>query len=96
MGKKTFSVDTMRRDINLNLKNSTKSYSTPDVRQGLMDALEYVLHQSGNYKGFRYLLLNEVPDGELPGMVVHGTIEDTPHEVRFAEGTVDRTRVEYF
>lgn len=96
MGKKTFSVDKMRIDVNTSLKNSSKDYCSKDIRRGLMNALEYVLHTSGNYKGFRYLMLDEVPAGELPGIVVNGTIENTPYEIRFAEGTVDVTRVEYF
>lgn len=93
MGKKTFSVENMRMEINESLRRST---CTPDVRQGLINALEYVLHASGNYHGFRYLWKHDVPTGELPGIVVNGLIETTPPEVRFANGTVDETRREYF
>lgn len=93
MGKKTYPVDQMRRDINESLKHSVCS---SDVRQGLCNALEYVLHASGNYHGFRYLWKDEVPTDELPGIVVNGLIENTPPEVRFAKGTVDETRREYF
>jgi hypothetical protein len=96
MGKKTFSVEKMRLDINSSLKNSTSDYCSKDVRQGLCNALEYVLHTSGNYHGFKYLWQDAVPQGELPGIVVHGLIETTPQEVRFAKGTVDETRREYF
>lgn len=63
---------------------------------GMIKVLEMVLHQTGNYRGFRFLMLDEVPDNHLPGIVVHGTIEDTPPEIRFKEGCVDKTRVEYF
>ena len=70
---------------------STVSLHSPicsvDTRQGLINSLEYVLHASGNYYGFRYLFQAEVPTGELPGIVVQGTIEDTPIKIRFDEGT---------
>lgn len=93
MGKKTYSVNQMRLDINASLKHSICSSA---VRQGLINALEYVLHSSGNYRGFTYLWKDDVPAGELPGIVVYGLIENTPPEVRFAKGTVDETRREYF
>lgn len=96
MSKKTFSVDQFRKEINDALKITSDRYCPSAGRQGLMYALESVLHQTGNYKGFRYLLQDEVPVGSLPGIIVNGTVEDTPHEDRFPEGKVDSTRVEYF
>ena len=72
------------------------SLCSEDRRQGQIDIVEHMLHSAKMYKGFRYLMVNEVPEGCLPGIVVNGTVEDTPYEVRFAIGTVDRTRVQYF
>ncbi len=96
MSRKTCSVEHVKNQVNISLKNSSDSYCPKAQRQGMMNVLEMILHESGNYRGFRYLLLHEVPEAALPGMVVNGTVENTPFEVRFAEGTVDKTRVEYF
>ena len=93
MGRKTFSVENMRLEVNERLR---RSVCPAEARQGLCDALEYVLHASGNYRGFRYLWKHDVPTGHLPGIVVNGLIETTPPELRFAKGTVDETRREYF
>ena len=96
MSKKTVSVEHIKNQINISLKNSLDSYCPKAQRQGMMNVLEMILHESGNYRGFRYLLNDEVPETALPGMVVVGTVEDTPPEIRFEEGKVDKTRVEYF
>ena len=95
MGRKTFDVDTFRTTINQALADST---CEPAQRQGLMNALENVLHASGNYKGFSYLMREQVPKGELPGINVNGTglIESTPYEQRFDPALTDKTRVKYF
>ena len=73
-----------------------KSVCTPDVRLGEMNLICSMLMDAKMYCGFRYLSQSEVPAGQLPGIVIHGTIEDTPPEVRFAEGTVDETRIQFF
>jgi len=88
---KTFQVETLKKMVNESLKGSTCS---ADIRKGQMAMLEQVLHDSKNYKGFRYLLAIEVPKGQIPGMHVHGTIENTPYEARFKN--TDPSRVEYF
>lgn len=90
MAKKTYSVDEMWNNINISLKNSTNNYSSAEQRLGIIKVLEMILHQTGNYRGFRYLMLDEVPDCHLPGIIVYGTIEDTPPEIRFQEGKVDK------
>jgi hypothetical protein len=72
------------------------STCSPMIRQGLINALEQALHMSNNYCGYRHLMLCDVPDGELPGIVVQGTIEATPLEVRFDPKFIDHTRVQYF
>lgn len=86
-------VKSIVESVNCVLALSTCS---SDIRQGQINVAQQMLHQAKMYKGFRYLMLDQVPDGQLPGIVVHGTIEATPPEVRFAEGTVDQTRIEFF
>jgi hypothetical protein len=60
----------------------------------MMNALEYVLHESGNYRGFRYLLAAEVPAGAKPGVIYEGHLPHPDIEKRFAN--TDNTRVQYF
>ncbi len=96
MSKKTINVEYVKQKVNISLKNSLDEYCPKAQRQGMINVLEMILHESGNYKGFRYLLLTEVPETALPGMVVNGTVESIPLEIRFKEGDVDSTRVEYF
>jgi len=72
------------------------STCSSDVRQGEINIVSNMLHSAKMYKGFRYLLQEEVPAGQLPGIVVQGTIEATPPKVLFAEGTVDQTRIMFF
>lgn len=96
MAKKTVYVEHIKNQINISLKNSLDEYCPPAQRQGMMNVLEMILMESKNYKGFRYLLLNEVPETALPGMIVNGTVENTPPEVRFDPRYTDKTRVEYF
>ena len=71
-----------------------KSKCSADRRQGQIDVIMNMLHRAKMYKGFTYLSLDEVPDGELPGIVIHGTIENTPADVRFAN--TDSTRIRIF
>ena len=60
-----------------------------EFRQGVMSMIEAVLMDTGNYKGYRYLSLDEVPTGCTPGIR-----RDRGDEKKF-ENT-DRTRVRYF
>ena len=39
-----------------------------DWRMGMCLVLEDILHKTGNYKGYRYLLENEVPANCSPGV----------------------------
>ena len=56
-------------------------------RQGVMTMIEQVLIDSDNYKGFRYLALDEVPKESKPGI--------RPEKEDQFENT-DNTRVRYF
>lgn len=92
MRKKTFNVDEYRQTVNQLLAMSECS---SDVRQGMINMLEKILFQTGNYKGFQYLMQNQVPPGEKPGINVNSTglIESTPDIERFR--FTDPTRVRY-
>ena len=90
--RKTVDVTDLRIRINDMLR---LSQCNREVRRGMIAVLEGVLHDTGNYKGFRYLESHEVPDGELPGIIRANT------ELR-ADGPnteneyPDDTRVEYY
>ena len=82
--------------VNNICKDSAENHR--DIRQGAMNVLESVLHSTGNYYGFRYLLKDEVEDGE-PGVNYDvnecGVMVPHPdHEKRFAN--TDCTRVMYY
>jgi hypothetical protein len=62
-------------------------------RSGVKLMLENILHDSGTYRGFRYLAQEEVPQGELPGINYRDGMP-APYPERF-ENT-DATRVKFF
>ena len=87
--RKTINVSELTEMVNSICKNSDPDMY--DVRQGAINVLDAVLHKTGNYKGFRYLLADEV-FGE-PGV---NYVDGKPHPdyiLRFRN--TDRTRVEY-
>lgn len=63
--RKSFNVVAFRDKVNWRLMNCTMS---EDGLKELCLTLEDVLHDTGNYGGFRYLGVDEVPKGELPGI----------------------------
>jgi hypothetical protein len=65
MKKKTFSVEAFKCSINDRL--ATSFISERELAQ-LCLTLENVLHETGNYGGFRYLNKSEVPAGCQPGI----------------------------
>jgi hypothetical protein len=93
--KKTFNVIEYRTMVNETLAKSTCS---ADMRQGMITILEDILFRTGNYKGFQFLMQNQVPVGEKPGIFVNftGLIESTPDEERFDRNLTDSTRVRYY
>jgi len=91
--RKTINVGELKVLVNEFLKTSTCSQ---DRRQGYIDVLQHMLHSTKNYHGFQYLYQDNVPLGQLPGIIVHGTVENTPHEERFPYGKVDPTRVYFY
>lgn len=89
--RKTFNVSDLVDTVNQMLRDS-KADAT-ERRQGAMNVLEQVLHNTGNYQGFRYLLADEIAEGQ-PGV---NYVDGKPHpdpEQRFVN--TDRTRVMYF
>jgi hypothetical protein len=88
MARKTYDVEALVELVNGICKDSEPG--AKDVRQGAMNVLEAVLHRTGNYKGFRFLIPGECAGA--PGVWYRdGKLVDFPE--RF-EGT-DRTRVQY-
>ena len=87
--RKTIKVEELVDFCNMLLAKST----APSVyRNGVMVVVEHFLHETENYKGFRYLLEAEVPEGQLPGINYHdGT--PLPYPQRFYN--TDTTRVQY-
>jgi hypothetical protein len=61
----TFDIRLFVDNINRKLSQST---CTAEQRRGMISVAEDVLHNSGNYAGFRYLRVGEVPTGHLPGI----------------------------
>lgn len=92
--KKTFNVDEYRKMVNDSLTVSTCS---ADMRRGMITMLEEILHRTGNYKGFQYLMQGQVPANQKPGIYVNftGLIESTPEIERFDPTLTDSTRIRF-
>jgi len=88
MARKTFNVVEFKELVNSTLASTPED--AVQYRHGVIACLEFILHDTGNYKGFRYLTAAEVPYG-LPG--INGPIEDLSYEERFAN--TDSTRRAY-
>lgn len=88
--RKTIKVSELVDMVNGICKDSAPEFV--DVRQGALNVLEAVLHNSGNYHGYRFLRYDETIG--KPGVQ---TVNGFPHpdfNKRF-ENT-DNTRVMYF
>ena len=85
---KTISVCSLKDTINSMLATST---CAPDVRKGMIGALETILHATGNYHGFAYLESKDVPAGYRAG--VNGLGSEMEYDQLF--NNTDRTRVVY-
>lgn len=91
MARKTFSVEFIRNKTNMMLKDSTCNAAS---REGMIAILTEILHESGNYHGFRYLMVDEVPKGHNPGVRYAEDGSMLPYEERFVN--VDDTRRSYY
>lgn len=79
--RKTFNVDDLKLWVNERLASDQLSV---DHKRGLFNALDHVLHKTGNYKGFGYTYVDNVRPC-IPGKV--GAEASNPdwtesHEVR--------------
>ena len=91
--RKTLDIAKFTAQINQVLADSTCS---ADHRRGLMAALETVLHDTGNYRGFRYLTHTEVPVGHKPGINVSPLDGQHLKELDACFADTDNTRVGYY
>jgi hypothetical protein len=66
MAKTTIRVRDLVEKVNRMLSLSTCG---AEGREALVSVISSVLHETGNYAGFRYLDEGEVPQGHLPGIV---------------------------
>tara|TARA_B100000809_G_scaffold237517_1_gene257417 strand:+ start:136 stop:432 length:297 start_codon:yes stop_codon:yes gene_type:complete len=95
--RKTINVEDLKDFANNQLASSVRyerqkeSFEGIDaeLRKGVMMMLENVLMSTDNYKGFRYLAIDEVPTGCTPGIR-----RDRGQEKQF--DNTDNTRVRYF
>ena len=95
--RKTMNVEDLKNYANNQLSTSIRyerqknSFEGIDAefRKGVMTMIESVLMDTGNYKGYRYLAIDEVPTGSTPGIR-----RDRGADNQFDE--TDNTRVRYF
>ena len=88
--QKTIPVEELVRTINHLLATHT---STPDYALGLIVALEQILNQTNNYRGYQYLEQHEVPKGFQPGIIWEEG-QQGRKEATFLN--TDPTRVRYY
>ena len=89
---KKLNVPEFKDKMNLLLAQSMVS---SDYRRGLQAALEHVLHETNEYKGFRYLTYKEVPPGHPPGMNVDKDTGEIENDYTARFFMTDNTRVCY-
>jgi hypothetical protein len=92
MSRKTVSVELLTETVNNICRCSGNDQR--DVRQGAMNVLEEILHLTGNYKGFRYLYIDEVESGYSFGINCKST-EYLPDGITERFDVTDCTRVQY-
>ena len=90
MARKNYPVKSLIADVNRICKDSDPA--AIDMRCGAINVLEHVLHETGNYRGFRYLLEGECSGN--PGINHLGGLAHPDYEFRFKN--TDSTRVQYF
>ena len=88
--RKTIDVEVVKEWANQQLELADMAGNNPKIyRHGIMNMIENVLMSTGNYKGFRYLGVDEVPEGCTPGVR-----RDRDADNLF--DNADNTRVRYF
>ena len=91
MSRKTVNISGLVEYANSVLRSNSGNES---YRRGIMRMIEPTIHDTGNYKGFRYLLLNEIPAGNKPGINYVGGMPHPDYAMRFAN--TDNTRIAYY
>ena len=82
-------------EINYMLATSD-DFSSADIRRGMIIVAERLLYSAGIYKGFRYLLSNEVPETQKPGIIIEEGNDFTTREIAFDPLRTDSTRIRFF
>lgn len=93
--RKTVNVEDLKNTVNNILANMYgDSEGDARYRKGMMTILEDILHSTGNYRGFQYLGIHQVPKNQKPGINM-GPDGHVPNDygLRFAD--TDETRVVY-
>ena len=92
MSKKTIQVEVLRNRINNTMKTDIGPH---EGRQSLLCLLEDILHETGNYRGYRYLTEKEVLLNARPGI---RTTNLSGNELEYSDKfyCTDSTRVEYY
>ena len=90
MSRKTIPVKDVVTMVNEMLRMSE---CNDDIRRGASMVLEDILFKTNNYRGFGYLLEDQVPAGQQPG-VRYANGEILPYPERF-ENTDDSRRNYY-
>jgi hypothetical protein len=91
MPRKTFEIATFMETANTMLRQPAGS---AHARGQIATLIETTLMGAGVYAGFRYLALNELPDGELPGVRMGPNGDVLSYEERFLN--TDDSRRQYF
>ena len=92
MSRKTFEVKELIKTVNYMLLNSSDESS--DVRRGAMNVLETVLHETGNYNGFRYLDSSDMDDSHNGSTVGIRDYDEERKQWNFID--TDHSRVAYY
>lgn len=64
MSRSTIKIEKVKDMVNTIMRSNC----TKEERMGVALLFERMLHECDQYKGFNYLLQDEVPIGELPGV----------------------------
>jgi len=62
MSRKTVAIDTLKARVNRDLARES---GTDEARLAVAYVLESMLHETGNYRGFRYLEVTVDADGKV-------------------------------
>ena len=87
--RKTINVERLKSIVN----EANKSiYGTREQRQGANSILEFVLHETGNYKGYWHYRADELPQVDDPRMLPGIIFDEENHNHQYP----DDSRRRYF